>query len=310
MVVACECGEKAVYNRRYSGQIFCKDCFNTYFERKVHDTIRKQAMVKRLDRVGVGISGGKDSTALLSVLAKIAGNLEITLHPILIDEGIAGYREAGINAAEKTCTSLGLNLNKASIKDETGSTLDELLTWGDHKPCTYCGVLRRKLLNQKANELNLDKLATGHNLDDEAQTVLMNYIAGDINRLHRLKGNASDPVLVKKIKPLCRLPEKEIMLYALLNNLEIASDECPHARENHRTKIRDFINNLEQDQPGMKHSIIRGWEKLLKTSNPEKNQMHKCALCNHPASRKICRACELTEEIKIKRGDATKGMAD
>ncbi len=306
----CTCGGKAVYFRRYSGQVFCKPCFNNYFERKVHDTIRKHTMVQRGEKIGVGVSGGKDSTVLLSVLAKIAGNLEITLHPILVDEGIEDYRESGICAAEKTCKDLSFILDLPSFKEETDFTLDELQSEGDHKPCTYCGVLRRKLLNQKANELMLDKLATGHNLDDEAQAIMMNYISGNIERLHRLKGNASDPDLIKRIKPLRELPEKEIMLYALLNNLEISTDECPYAKENHRTKIRDFINNLEQDQPGVKYSIIRGWEKLAKTSRPEKTQMQKCNVCNQPTSRKICRACELTEEIKIKRGDTTKDVAD
>ncbi|HDY73497.1 MAG TPA: TIGR00269 family protein [Euryarchaeota archaeon] len=306
----CACGGKAVYTRRYSGQIFCKKCFNNYFERKVHDTIRSQKMINRLDRVGIGISGGKDSTVLLSVLSKIAGKLEITLHPILIDEGITGYRLSGINAAEKTCKSLRLNLKMASIKDLAGSTLDELQELGDSKPCTYCGVLRRKLLNKEANEQKLDKLATGHNLDDEAQAIMMNYVAGDINRLHRLKGTATDSDLIKRIKPLNRIPEKEIMLYALLNKLEVASDECPYAGENHRTKIRDFINTLESDQPGVKHKIISGWEKIIETSTPEKKPMHKCKICNHPSSRKICRSCELTEEIKIKRKDATKEVAD
>jgi len=306
----CGCGEKAVYNRRYSGQVFCKKCFNNYFERKVHDTIRSQKMVRRGDRIGVGLSGGKDSTVLLTVLTKLAENLEITLHPILIDEGIKDYREAGISAAEKTCHSLKLNLKTASIKDETGSTLDELQKLGSHKACTYCGVLRRKLLNEEANEQKLDKLATGHNLDDEAQAIMMNYIAGDINRLHRLKGTATDSRLIKRIKPLNRIPEKEIMLYALLNNLEIASDECPYAAENHRTKIRDFINNLECDQPGVKHKIIKGWEKIIETTMPDKKPMQKCRICNHPASRKKCRSCELTEEIKIKRKGATKELAD
>jgi uncharacterized protein (TIGR00269 family) len=310
MIMECACGGKAVYFRRYSGQVFCKDCFNNYFERKVHDTIRKYAMVGRGEKIGVGISGGKDSTVLLTVLNKLAGKLKITLYPILIDEGIENYRESGINAAEKTCRDLGLILNSASFKESTSCTLDELQSEGDRKPCSYCGVLRRKLLNEKSNALKLDKLATGHNLDDEAQGIMMNYIAGDIERLHRLKGTAEDPDLIKRIKPLFRLPEKEIMLYAILNRLEIATDECPHANENHRTKIRDFINNLEQDQPGIKHAIISGWEKITKTSKPEKKDLQKCTLCNHPSSRKICRACELTEEIKIKRGDATKRMAD
>jgi tRNA(Ile)-lysidine synthase TilS/MesJ len=98
----CSCGEKAVYFRRYSGQKFCAGCFSKYFEGKVWETIRKYRMIKRGEKIGVAISGGKDSTVLAHVLNKLSRQLEITLHAILIDEGIEKYRESGIQSAQRT----------------------------------------------------------------------------------------------------------------------------------------------------------------------------------------------------------------
>ncbi len=306
----CTCGESAVYHRRYSGQIFCKTCFNTYFEKKVYDTIREKNMVRREDKVGVALSGGKDSTVLLYVLDKLSDRLDVKLHAVTVDEGIEGYREKGIMTAAKTCKNIGIALHKVCFKQEIHHTLDKMVEKGDLKPCTYCGVFRRTLLNKVAKRLELDSLAVGHNLDDEAQVVLMNYLTGDLERLHRLNGNAENDDLIKRIKPLSRLPEKEIMLYALLNNLHISTDQCPYAGENFRNDVRDFLNRLEETRPGIKFSVISGWEKLIKSHTEESAHIEKCGICESPSARNTCRACELSEEIKIKMSEVSNTAAD
>lgn len=296
----CSCGEKAVYFRRYSGQRFCKDCFNEYFEKKVLETVRKHKMVRRGEQIGVAVSGGKDSTVLLHVLNKLSHQFEITLRAILIDEGINEYRESGIHSAQKMCASLGIGLSIVSFSDEIGYELDDIIKEGELKPCTYCGVFRRRLLNQEATRLELDKLATGHNLDDEAQAMMMNYLSGDIERLYRLSGNVEADSFIKRIKPLSKLPEKEVMLYALLNSLNISTDECPYAKDTQRVAVRDFLNKLEIERPGVKFSVVRGGERLVDSCVMERNKLGSCRVCGQPAARDVCRVCELTEEIKIK----------
>ncbi len=257
-------------------------------------------MIQPEDRVGVGISGGKDSIVLLHVLHKLSTKLKIELYPITIDEGIITYREEGVRTVKATCQTLGLPLTIRSFKDEFGSTLDNMAVDKSHKPCAYCGVFRRKLLNKSAKELGLEKMATGHNLDDEAQAVLMNYLTGDLLRLRRLNGNAATHDLVKRIKPLSRIPEKEVLLYALINNQRYSSAECPYSNENHRTQVRDFLNNQEKERPGIKFSVIKGWERLLKTNIKDPDFIQSCPYCQATTTRNICRACELAQEIKIK----------
>jgi uncharacterized protein (TIGR00269 family) len=130
-------------------------------------------------------------------------------------------------------------------------------------------------------------------------------MSGDMERLHRLNGKTEDRNLVNRIKPLSRIPEKEVMIYALLNNLDISTDECPYSKENYRTVVRNFLNNLELERPGIKFSILSGWERLKEKGSKEGSDLRTCILCKQPASRKVCRACELIEEIKIKMSGAS-----
>ncbi len=296
----CSCGDRAVYSRRYSGQIFCENCFIEYFEKKVWETIRKKDMINVGDRICVALSGGKDSTVLLHVLKKIFPDDEISIQALAVDEGIEGYRNHGIENAKRVCGELSVSLRISYFEEKVDQTLDVMVTVGERNACTYCGVFRRRILNEEAISLGVEKIATGHNLDDEVQAIIMNYMVGDINRLRRLSGNTESHQLVKRIKPLSRIPEKEIMLYAILNKLDVSRDECPYAHDNVRSKVREFLNSLETRSPGIKFQIASGWEKLNLAYQKQGNALGNCSRCSQPAAQKICRACELSEEIKIK----------
>ena len=88
-------------------------------------------------------------------------------------------------------------------------------------------MLRKNILNKAARELGADKIAIGHNLDDESQTILMNYMRGDIGRLKRMIPGTIQKGMIPRIKPLRSIPEKEVALYAFLNGLPVSMDECP-----------------------------------------------------------------------------------
>jgi tRNA(Ile)-lysidine synthase TilS/MesJ len=219
-VLNCDkCGERAVYSRRYSGQRFCEEHFLSYFEAKVRRTLLSGGMLKRGDIVAVGLSGGKDSLTTLYLLDKMREQLVLDLHAIAVDEGIKAYRGKTLAAAEAFCSTRKIPLSIVSIEERYGFTLDDAAKVGKNQACTYCGVFRRKLLNEKALELGADKLATGHNLDDEAQVIMMNYVSGDVARVARYASEAMVRGFVRRIKPLGEMPEKEVALYALLRDL-------------------------------------------------------------------------------------------
>ncbi|MEE9594049.1 MAG: TIGR00269 family protein [Candidatus Hydrothermarchaeales archaeon] len=292
-----KCKEKAVYHRRYSGQMLCKEHFLEYFERKVRKNIRKIG-IKRGDSIGIGLSGGKDSMSTLQMLWKSSKKIGFELTCIGVDEGIDGYREETLAVAKAFTGELDVPFEVVSFKETYGRTLDEMADNGN--ACTYCGVLRRRLLNEKARKLGMDKLATGHNLDDEVQAVMMNYLRGDVERLIRLGNPISGDGFVGRIKPLSEMPEKEVALYSLLTNLGSSSSECPYS-QSFRSTTRDFINQLEKANPGIKFSVMRGYEKLsphLKSYS--RSELLKCSNCGEPSSQEVCNACKILKTLSKK----------
>jgi uncharacterized protein (TIGR00269 family) len=294
-----KCRGNAVIYQKYSNAHLCQQHFIEDVERKIKRDIRRFRMVEKGDRIAVALSGGKDSTVLLYVLHRIFGDRrDIELLAVLIDEGIQGYREKTIPHAENIADALNIALIKRSFRDEFGTTLDELTEKKNHAACTLCGVLRKNLLNRAAREAGADKLATGHNLDDEAQTILMNYLRGDVDRMRRMLPGKPQPGLVMRIKPLRSIPEKEVALYGLLNRLPVSTEECPYAGKALRNEIREMLNDYESRHPGTKYSLLGGYEAVSHMLQPIKTEIVKCRICGEPGSVSVCKTCRLLGKIE------------
>src|SRR3989344_3993738 len=177
------CLEKPVIQLPNSEKKLCKSCFIKYFERKVIKTINKYKLIEKNDHIVVAVSGGKDSLSLLYLLNKYCQkrNNKIKLSALQINEGIKGYRDSSIEDAKKFCKSQRIKLHIASYEKETGKTLDKVKKkYKDTIACSMCGILRRYLLNKYSRKMKATKLATGHNLDDEAQSIIMNQFRHNI----------------------------------------------------------------------------------------------------------------------------------
>ena len=252
----------AFFLRRYSGEALCKNCFIVNFEKRVYRTIKKHELITWGDKVLAAVSGGKDSLVLLHLLAKLRKKLKFELIAITVDEGVRGYRSRGIELAQNEARKLGIEHFVVSFKDAYGFTLDEIVEIAQKRgielhPCSFCGILRRRLINETALKVGANKVATAHNLDDEAQTVVINLIRGDLLKVVRLgvKPPISHEKFVPRIKPLRYTPENEIAVYAMLKRIELYDVECPYIRLAMRDEIRNFLNELEEKHPGTKHSI-------------------------------------------------------
>jgi len=224
------CNSTAVLYQKYSNAHLCKSHFIEDVERKIKRDIRKFKMIGRGEKIAVALSGGKDSVAMLFLLHKIFNNRpDLEFIAITIDEGIKEYRENTLEHAIKVTGELGITHITRSFEEEFDITLDNLIKKKNDAACTLCGVLRKNILNKTARELGADKIAIGHNLDDESQTILMNYMRGDIDRLKRMIPGSIQKGMVPRIKPLRSIPEKEVALYGFLNDLPVSLDECPYA---------------------------------------------------------------------------------
>lgn len=300
-----KCDGMAVISQRYSGLHLCADHFTGEFDQKVHETIVNGNMVEDGDRIAVAVSGGKDSTALLYVLKKILADRladgEVDLFAITVDEGIVGYRDDTMNLARKAVEDLGIRQEVVSFKDEYGFDLDSAVQDGA-MPCTVCGVFRKNALNRAAKRLKATKLATGHNLDDEAQSVMMNYMKGDMERLVRFRPKRRQPGLVPRIKPLREIPEKEVALYGMVMGFYAESQECPYARLSFRSDVRDMMNRLEDLFPGTKHSTLEGYERVLGLADGQWAQidLSSCEICGEPCVKDLCMACKLLKKLKCR----------
>ena len=294
------CSEPAILSQPYNGRHLCLNHFIEDFERRVAGTIQENGMVKDGERIAVAVSGGKDSTALLFSLHKILAGRDVEMVAVTVDEGIAGYRDDTIKAARAIAEQLDVEHEIVSFREEYGYDLDEMVVGKNVAPCTYCGVFRKNALNRVAKKLGAARVATGHNLDDEAQTVMMNYLKGDMERLMRFRPRRPQPGLVPRIKPLRSIPEKEIALYCMVNGVFTESRECPYAQLSLRSDVRDMMNRLESLFPGTRQTTMQGFEKIAEKAGGNWTQMElgKCQRCSEPCVKDLCKACELLGRLK------------
>lgn len=293
----------AFFHRQYSGETLCKKCFIKSVEAKVRATITRHHMLSYNDHLAVAVSGGKDSLTLLYILAKMRRYRPQTrLTAVTVDEGIKGYRDEALEIAVNTCNQLNVPHHIVSFKELYGYTLDELIqktrqNQSDLTPCSYCGVLRRRAINVGARQVDANKVATGHTLDDEVQTSLMNILRGDLSRLAKEKPATSNvhPLLVPKIKPLCEVPERESALYAYVRDIAFQDTPCPYASEALRNDVRGMLNRMEEKHPGTKFTVSRTMKRLRGALDciALNEGFRECSLCGEPSAMELCKVCEM-----------------
>ena len=289
--------EPAVVYQRHTGHHLCSHHFEADIESRVGDAIKTRRMIVKGDRVAVALSGGKDSTALLLLLAGLLPSMtDLKIVAITIDEGIAGYREATIRSAEELTGRLGIEHICISFADLFGHSLDAILNGRETQACSICGILRRKALVVGARQAGATKLATGHNLDDEAQSVLMNVLRGDLPRLVRDSGADSSGRFIPRIKPLSRISEKEIAMYLMLKNAWHELPECPYTRYALRREVRSVLLDFEYKHPGTMLNLMKSKEKIGDSClSPAGSSLRTCRACGDPASSDLCQVCTLLQ---------------
>jgi uncharacterized protein (TIGR00269 family) len=137
-------------------------------------------------------------------------------------------------------------------------------------------------------------MATGHNLDDLAQSVLMNVLGSDMDKLFRLGPHKRViPGLVPRVFPLRTIPEKEVLLHAILTGVPLHDRECPYSEHATRGKYRDVLSRLETQSPGTKHSLLTFHEDLMKLrpEGPGGAANAVCSACGEPAAAPVCKRC-------------------
>jgi uncharacterized protein (TIGR00269 family) len=273
----------------------CEMHFVEHFERVVKETIERFDLVHAGQRIAVAASGGKDSLTVLHLLARWYPG---SVTAITVDEGIVGYREHTMRDLERACARIGVPIRSTSYAQLAGKPLDAMLKERSWHPCTLCGTLRRHLLSLASRDF--DVLATGHNADDEAQTIVMNLVRGNADMF--LRGGPKSGVgasgFTQRVKPLYFCTEKEVMTYAHLHGFVSRFSECPNAPQGYRWAIREELSSHFSSHPSSRARLLERFLRMKRSVPAHDIVLNACSSCGEPTPRDVCKACEMLALVR------------
>ena len=221
----------------------------------VRRCVQDYKMIEEGDRIGVGVSGGKDSVALLAFLAELRkyNDKAFDIEAITIDMGLG----MDYSPIAQLCEQLGVTYNL--IKTEIGPIIF------DHRkeknPCSMCAKMRRGALNQAILDRCMNKLALGHHYDDAVETFMMSLIyEGRISCFQPVTD--LDRTGIIQIRPMLYIHEKSVDSFVTRNHLPIITNRCPVDKYTKREEIKQLVYDLSATYPDLKERIFGAMQRL------------------------------------------------
>jgi tRNA 2-thiocytidine biosynthesis protein TtcA len=222
--------------------------------KKTTKAITEFGLIEDEDRIMVGLSGGKDSWALIQILDVLRQRAPVKFSVVAVNVD-SGYEEYRHDVIAATCRERGWECR--IVHTSIGETMDELLE-SDATPCSLCARLRRGVLYRLATEVGATKIALGHHADDFIETLLLNlFFAGALKAMPaRLVSNDGAHVV---IRPFVYVGEEECRAYAKECGLPVVGCCCPACGDLslQRQRIKRLLMDLEREHPGVKSSMIK-----------------------------------------------------
>lgn len=293
-----KCGDRAVLELRRHNAAFCRADFLEFFRNQVREAIRRHRMFTRDERLLVAVSGGKDSLALWDVLVE-DGHETAGLH---LDLGIAGYSTESRARCEAFAAARNVPLHVVRVAEAVGAPVPVIQAVTRRPPCSGCGLSKRYLMNRAALEQGFPVVVTGHNLDDEAATLFGAVMHWQTDTLARQAPAlpSTHPRLVRRVKPLYRLSERETAAYAFLRGIDYVVEECPFAEGATSIAHKDILSRMEEASPGAKHNFLFGF---LERARPAFERtdgvaLRECARCGQVTTGAVCAFCKLSDQVR------------
>lgn len=242
--------------------------------KQFHKACADYGLIADGDHILIGLSGGKDSLALVEFLGKRAQvyvpRFKVTAVHIRVKE--RDYH-SDLSYLEDFCARVRVPfvvrdteiVNEARGEGQEGEKQEAK----EKHPCFLCSWYRRKALFDVAQELGCNKIALGHHKDDLVETLLMNLIfQGSVSTIPPLLQMEKMPI--QMIRPLCLIEEKDIERYALLSNYEKQVKLCPLEKVSSRAEVKQLIKQLEALNPNVRDSIWAAMENIKADYLPQK----------------------------------------
>jgi tRNA-5-methyluridine54 2-sulfurtransferase len=260
-------------------------------------------MFSYADRLLVAVSGGKDSLALWDALLELGYRVD----GLYVGLGIGGYSQRSAElcrsfAAERAAPR-GQRLLEVDLAEEYGYTTPSGASATTRTTCGVCGLSKRYVFNRVAVDEGYDVMLTGHNLDDEAATLLGNVLRWHDDFLARQR-----PVLpatganqVRKCKPLYRLSEREMAAYCVVRGIDYVVEECPLVDGNTGHELKEAMNAMERGAPGAKAQFLFGFldrhAEHFAAGDHDAPDLAACTHCGMPTVGEVCAFCRQRERI-------------
>ncbi len=298
------CNEEAIYMVRRSRIRLCRRHFIDYLKTEVENTIYKFEMLRNVKKLLVAVSGGKDSVAMLHILRDICKELEVEILGLVIDTGIGEFSKKQVNTATELFRLLDVPYKVEKLSDYGIDLTDQNLRKITRRPpCSICGIAKRYIMNKIAIEENCQAIATGHNMIDIAQYAITNIMTGNLEYLTKLLPKVEEgPRMVRRIRPLYFIDEKETRLYVKTLNLPHIEDRCPLASEKtFQDTIRIFVRELEDRHPGsIRIFTERLVQKIIPSIKVKSEKYSTCKICGMPSKGEICSFCKIRQLLARK----------
>lgn len=308
------CRAHAAVDVRRHNAAFCAEHFTSHVRSQVARAIKEFQMFSPDDRLLIAVSGGKDSLALWDILMALGYDTT----GFYLDLGIGGYSDRSKQAALAFAASKDAKLLVRSLNEEHGYTVPELARLTGRVACSGCGLNKRYEFNRVALSEGFTVLVTGHNLDDEAATLFGNVMHWNTDMLGRQapvleerimgEGDKAHPVLVRRVKPLIRLAERETAAYALLVGIDYIVEECPMVAGNTQHRYKEAMTLLEESSPGTKQQLYFGFLKKAATrfaGDTGVEALAPCTSCGSPTTTgNLCSFCK-TKDLALTRREET-----
>jgi uncharacterized protein (TIGR00269 family) len=290
------CTAAAVVEVRRHNAAFCRDCFLHHVRTQVERAIDAYDMFGRDDHILVAVSGGKDSLALWDVLLDLGYRVD----GLYLGLGIGEYSSRSGRVTEAFAAERGATLLQVDLAGEYGFDVPTAGRKGSRSTCAVCGLSKRYVFNRAARDHGYDVVATGHNLDDEAATLLGNTLRWQTDYIARqFPVLPAEEGLARKVKPLYRLSELETAAYTFLRGIDYVVEECPLVGGNTQLRYKEAMNQLEATSPGTKAQFFLSY---LERGAPlfasqDEAELRPCERCEQPTTGRFCAFCRARAQI-------------